>query len=159
MIAFILQSMKGEVFLKISTRGRYGLRAMTELAMHSEEKPLPLKEIAKRQGISDSYLEQVFATLRKAGLVTAVRGSFGGYALTKPPEEISVYDVLYALEGPLVPVDCVIDDGYHFGCDRLDNCVTYPFWRELASKIDEIMKGVSIRDLIDRAAKDASANR
>lgn len=134
----------------VSTRGRYGLRSMVDMAMNADKGPLPLRVIAERQGISESYLEQVFAHLRKAGLVTAVRGSYGGYLLSRPPKEITVGEILSALEGPMAPVNCIEDlkKGV-VRCDRMEACITYPFWKKLDEKISAILNSTTLQDLVD----------
>jgi len=134
----------------VSTKGRYGLRSMVELAINHSNGPLPLRTIAERQDISESYLEQVFAGLRKAGLITAVRGSFGGYTLSKPASEITVAEILTALEGPMVPVNCV-EDHKPLNCERKDTCPTYPFWKKLAGKIEEVLSTTTLQDLVNQA--------
>ena len=98
-------------FMKLTTKGRYGLRAVIDLAMYAKEEPVSLAEVAERQSISISYLEQLVAKLKKAGIVQSTRGAQGGYALAKEPEEISVGEILRALEGSLSPVDCSAVDG------------------------------------------------
>ncbi len=95
--------------MKLSTKGRYGLRAFVDIAIYSEKEPVSLAEVAKRQDISISYLEQLMTKLKKANLVESVRGASGGYVLTRKPEEISVGDVLRALEGDLSPVECATE--------------------------------------------------
>lgn len=133
--------------MRISTRGRYGLRAMIDLALHLDSGPVALREIANRQGVSESYLEQVFAGLRKAGLVTATRGAQGGYSLGKPAEVISVGDVLRVLEGPLVPVQCRKDKC----CELMDSCVARPLWEELGDIINKFLDATSLANLAERA--------
>lgn len=141
---------KGVFLLLISTKGRYGLRSMVDLVLNHQNGPLPLRAIAESQEISESYLEQVFAGLRKAGLVKAVRGSFGGYVLARPAAEITVEEILTALEGPIIPVNCVEDsDSAH--CPRRDFCVTYPLWKELAGRISEFLSSTTLQDLADQA--------
>ncbi|NLY89301.1 MAG: RrF2 family transcriptional regulator [Firmicutes bacterium] len=134
----------------VSTKGRYGLRSMVELALNHQNGPLPLRIIAERQEISEPYLEQVFASLRKAGLVRAMRGSSGGYILARPASEITVEEILVALEGPIIPVDCVEDSGSAH-CPRMEFCFTYPLWKELAGKISEILSSTTLQDLADQA--------
>jgi len=136
--------------LLVSTKGRYGLRSMVELALNYQEGPLPLRVIAERQEISESYLEQVFASLRKAGLVRAVRGSFGGYVLARPAPEITVEEILTALEGPIVPVSCV-EDSDSANCPRMESCLTYPLWKKLADRINEVLASTTLQDLADQA--------
>ena len=135
--------------MQISTRGRYGLRAMVDLAMHNSKGPLALRVIAERQGISESYLEQVFTSLRKSGLVRASRGAQGGYELGRPATGITAGDVLRSLEGPIAPVFCVSGDSVQ--CEREKGCITRWFWNELKMKIEEVMDATSLQDLVDRA--------
>jgi Rrf2 family cysteine metabolism transcriptional repressor len=136
--------------MQISTKGRYGLRAMVDMALHQMDGPLALRVIAERQGISESYLEQVFTSLRKNGLVKASRGSQGGYELSRPAAEISIYQILTALEGPIAPVFCV-DKSNPGNCERQSICVTRSFWEELRDRINEFLSGTSLQDLADRA--------
>ncbi|MGE5598150.1 MAG: RrF2 family transcriptional regulator [Bacteroidota bacterium] len=138
--------------MHISTRGRYGLRALVDLAAHAGRGPVALREIAGRQDISESYLEQVFAALRKAGLVIAIRGPQGGYELGKPAEEITAGEVLRALEGPLTPVECVVELGGGRRCRREAICPTRGFWRELGRHIETFVNEVTLEDLVKRAA-------
>jgi len=107
----------------LSTKGRYGLKAMLDLALHNGEGPVALKSIAERQNLPENYLEQLFATLKKAGHITSVRGAQGGYLLSKDPDSITIGSILRSLEGSLAPVDCVVEDSSP-KCDRFDNCVT-----------------------------------
>ena len=108
--------------MKISTKGRYALRLMIDLAMNSNGKPVSLKDVAQRQEISDKYLEQIISILHKAGYVRSVRGAQGGYLLRKEPEEYTVGMILRLTEGSLAPVSCIEDD--EIVCDRADACVT-----------------------------------
>lgn len=136
--------------MQISTKGRYGLRAMVDMAVHQMDGPLALRVIAERQGISESYLEQVFTNLRKNGLVKASRGSQGGYELSRPAAEISVDQILTALEGPIAPVFCV-DKTNSGNCERRGHCATRSFWEELRDHIHEFLSNTSLQDLADRA--------
>lgn len=133
--------------LKVSTKGRYGLRAIVDLAVNDKEGQVSLKSIAERQGLSDNYLEQLFASLKKSGIIKSVRGAQGGYMLSKPAERITVGDVLRSLEGTLCPVDC-IDLDVPTGCDRADVCVTAPVWIKLRDKINEVVDSFTIADLV-----------
>lgn len=139
--------------MRVSTKGRYGLRAMVDLALHAEEGPVPLKEIAERQGLSESYLEQVFAALRRVGLVTAVRGPAGGYALGRPAEEISVGEILRTLEGATAPVHCVERAVGRPRCERAPECPTREFWRKLRDHIDAFIDRTTLRDLAEQARR------
>lgn len=138
--------------MQISTRGRYGLRAMVDLAMQANHGPLALRVIAERQGLSDSYLEQVFNSLRKAGLVSAVRGAQGGYELSRPADQITVGQVLRALEGSLAPVHCVDEDSpKNPACSREKACITRSFWKELRDVINNFLGQTTLQNLVDRA--------
>lgn len=130
--------------MKISTRGRYGLRAMIDLAVHENTGAIPLREIAEREKISEQYLEQLFANLRKSGLVKSVRGAQGGYLLNHPAEEITVKDIITALEGPIAPAECVIGD---YDCDYNSNCVTQKLWVQVKERIDEFFDSVTLASL------------
>jgi len=123
---------------------------MVDMALHVSEGPMALRVIAERQGISESYLEQVFTSLRKSGLVRASRGAQGGYELNRQPDQVTVGEILRALEGPLVPVYCV-GESEGASCDREQYCITRSFWEELRDKINEFLDGVTLKDLADRA--------
>jgi len=133
--------------LKVSTKGRYGLRAIVDLAMNDKEGQVSLKSVAERQGISENYLEQLFSSLKKSGLVKSIRGAQGGYMLAKSADKITVGDVLRSLEGSLCPVDCM-DLDLPAGCDRADTCVTAPVWAKLRDKINEVVDSFTIADLV-----------
>lgn len=135
--------------MKLSTKGRYGLRAMVDLAQHYEQGVTPLNEIAERQDISGAYLEQLMSSLRKSGLVHSIRGAQGGYRLTRSPEEITVGEILRSLEGPLVPVECVDQNGA--GCSRMDDCYTVIVWEKLRDAIDSVLDALSLGDLLQQA--------
>jgi Rrf2 family protein len=120
---------------------------MVDMALRATEGPMALRVIAERQKISESYLEQVFTNLRKAGLVKASRGSQGGYELSRPAGEITVREILQALEGPIAPVHCVSDSQ----CEHEINCITRSFWEELRDKVNDFLDSVSLQDLTDRA--------
>lgn len=122
---------------------------MADLVLYAEKKPVPLRAIAERQGISESYLEQVFALLRKAGLVNAIRGSYGGYVLARPADQITVGEVLQALEGPLTLANCT-HRGTPIDCDKKDSCLTMSFWQELSAKMDEVLSSTTLQDLVDK---------
>ena len=137
-----------EVRMKLSTKGKYGLRALIDLASYSEEEAVPISSIALRQNISESYLEQLFAKLKKAGLVTRIRGAQGGYRLAKPAGSVSVGDVLRALEGNLKAVECSAHT--EEGCQGADLCVTKYVWQKInesiAKTVDEIMLDQLVRE-------------
>lgn len=133
--------------MKLSTKGRYGLRAMIDLAIHSQNETVSIASIAARQKISESYLEQLIPKLRKAGMISSVRGAGGGYVLAKPASEISVGDVLRALEGSLDPVDCAGLPGAA-GCEESENCVTKYVWQKINESINQTVDGICLEELI-----------
>ena len=136
--------------MKLSAKVEYGVRAMAVLAFHCREGPLPLREIAHREGISFQFLEQIFPNLRRAGLVESVRGVRGGYLLARPPGEINVGDIVRAVEGPIAPVSCLVDPQPGGSCcDRTECCLTRHVWEKLRDRINEVLNDVSLADLID----------
>lgn len=137
--------------MKLSTRGRYGVRAMFDLAMRKGAGPVPLRVIAERQDLSEHYLEQLIAVLRKEGLVKSVRGAYGGYLLAREPGDITIGEIIRALEGPIAPVDCVIDDDVD--CDNTEECVTKVVWERLKEKIDEVLDDITLADLCQEELK------
>lgn len=144
--------------MRISTRGRYGLRALVDLALTSPTAVTTLRSIAENQNISESYLEQVFTSLRKAGLVMAIRGAQGGYKLGRPADQITVAEILKSLEGPLTPVQCVGMDVVQ-QCDRVDSCFTRPFWEDLNKVINDFLENTTLQDLVDRASQAVSVHQ
>ena len=138
------------MIMKLSTKGRYGLRAMIDLALYSEKEPASIASIAARQHISESYLEQLIAKLRKAGLVTSVRGACGGYGPGRPVEEISVGDVLRALEGNLDPVECPGIQNSS-GCDGSDVCVTKYVWQRINDSINRTVDEIKLSELLEES--------
>lgn len=135
--------------MKISTRGRYALRLMLDLAVFSDGAPVSLRDVAKRQGISDKYLEQIVTPLSKAGLVRSVRGANGGYLLTRKPEEYTVGDILRPLEGDLAPVECATDSEF---CQRCNECVTVALWQEIHKAVSQVVDNTTLADLVERQA-------
>ncbi len=136
--------------MKISTRGRYGLRAMIDLALHEDGKAIPLRVIAERENISEQYLEQLFANLRKSGLVKSVRGAHGGYLLNKNPKDITAGDIFRVLEGPVSPVNCVQED---YECKQSEECATHELWNILSNQIEEVLDSHTLEDLKNKAEK------
>ena len=135
--------------MKLSTKGRYGLRAIVDLAMNAQEEAVALSSIAERQNISISYLEQLIAKLKKAGLVNSIRGAQGGYVLAKDSKEISVGDILRALEGNLNPVDCSeIKEGAETECSGKDVCVTKYVWKKISDSINQTVDNISLYELV-----------
>ncbi len=142
--------------MKLSTKGRYGVKALFELAMHQGAGPLSLKAIAERQGLSEHYLEQLVAPMRKAGLVTSVRGAQGGYTLARPAEQISVGDIIRVLEGPIGFSDCAAEDGAvpteH--CGRYENCLAHGVWGRVRDSIIAVVDNISLADLCEEARRE-----
>ncbi|MDR7855989.1 Rrf2 family transcriptional regulator [Tissierella sp.] len=137
--------------MKLSTRGRYGLKAMFQLALHYGEGPISLNQIAEKQNLSESYLEQLFSTLRKEGLLNSVRGAQGGYMLSESPHKITVGCILRALEGSMAPSDCVIDDNNE--CNKEDGCATRLVWVRIKDSIDEVIDSITLQDMVDDEIK------
>lgn len=136
--------------LKLSTKGRYGLRALIDLAQYSEIEPVSISSIAARQGISERYLEQLMAKLKKAGLIKSIRGAGGGYVLAREVESISVGDVLRALEGNLEPVEC---SGLHpkEGCEAAGGCVTKYVWQKINESINQTVDEIKLDRLVEES--------
>ena len=135
--------------MKISTKGRYALRVMLDIAMHDDGKFIPLKDIAMRQELTVKYLEQIISLLNKAGYLQSLRGNSGGYRLTKRPDEYIIGDILRITEGDLAPIACLKDHINH--CSRSNVCITLPFWQGLDKVIKEYVDSVTLQDLIDQA--------
>ena len=131
----------------VSTKGRYALRVMIDLAEHQSEKYVPLKEVAARQEISEKYLEQIISVLNRAGYVKSIRGAQGGYLLRRAPEEYTVGMILRLTEGSLAPVTCV-EDG-DFPCERQENCVTVILWKKINDAINSVVDSITLQDLVD----------
>lgn len=132
----------------ISTKGRYALRLMIDIAEQGEDARVPLREVAERQGISIKYLEQLAGSLVRAGLLKSTRGARGGYVLTRPSDEMTAGDVLRAAEGSCAPVACLEDD---FGvCPRRSECNTIAFWEGLDKAIENYVDGVTLGDLVKK---------
>ncbi len=137
--------------MKLSTKGKYGLRALIDLAQYSEEEAVSINSISQRQNISESYLEQLVAKMRKAGLVVSIRGAQGGYRLARPASEISVGDVLRALEGNLEAVECsaLTDEG----CQGADLCVTRYVWQKINESIARTVDEMKLAQLVEESRK------
>lgn len=134
--------------MKISTRGRYALRLMLDLALRQEgERPVSLRDVSGRQGISEKYLEQIVTPLCREGLLRGVRGAGGGYLLTRPAEAYTVGEILRPLEGDLRPVECA---GGGDVCGYRKNCVTVEVWDEIYRAVNEVVDRITLRDLADR---------
>lgn len=138
--------------MKLSTKGRYGLRALIDLAQHGGDEPVSITSISDRQGISERYLEQLMGMLKKAGLVKSIRGAGGGYRLGKEIKEISVGDVLRALEGNLNPVECSGLESEE-GCTASESCVTKYVWQKINESINQTVDGMMLEQLVDESKK------
>ena len=139
--------------MKLSTKGRYGLRAVVDLALHSDEDTVALSSIAERESISISYLEQLIAKLKKAGIVNSVRGAQGGYMLAKPADQISVGDILRALEGSLNPVECSEVFGGESSCSGADLCVTKYVWKRISDSINDAVDHILLSELVEESRR------
>ncbi len=134
--------------MRLSTKGRYGLKAMYELALVYDEKiTLPIKAIAQKTGFSDQYLEQIFSSLKRAKLIESVRGAQGGYRLARDPEKISVGDIIRCLDGPIEPAVCV-SENEDMAC-MVDHCATRYVWKKLKTSIDECLDSMSLGDMLN----------
>lgn len=131
--------------MKISTKGRYALRLMLDLALNGQGQPAALRDVAGRQDISEKYLEQLVAPMTRAGLLKSVRGASGGYLLTRSPADYTVGEILRTQEGSLAPVECA--DGQ--ACARSGQCVTVDLWRRLKEAVDGVVDATTLQDLVD----------
>lgn len=134
--------------MKLSTRTRYGIRAILELAENYGNGPLQLRIIARHQDVSVKYLEQLMALLKTGGIVRSVRGSKGGYILARSPEQIKVSDCFNCLEGPVITTECVEDESY---CARTSDCVARQIWAEVHRAILGVLQSMTLQNLVDRA--------
>jgi len=141
--------------MKLSTKGRYAARAMFDLALHSGEGPILIKDISQRQEISELYLKQLFIPLKVAGLVRAIRGARGGFTLAKPPSQIKLIEIIQIMEGSTAPVECVDDAGI---CLRSDLCVTRQVWAEMKKAIDKVLESTTLQDLVEQQKGKMQAN-
>ena len=134
------------IITKISTKGRYALRLMLDLALHDKGEFIPLRSVSKRQLISDKYLEQIITQLSRGGFVISARGAQGGYKLAKSPEAYTVGDILRTTEGSLAPVACA-DEG-NTECPRRETCPSRPVWQKLDTLINNYLDGITLEDLL-----------
>ncbi len=138
--------------MRVTSKGHYGLMAIAELALHEGEGAVPLKAIAERQGLSEHYLEQLFAPLRRAGLVRSVRGAQGGYLLARDAGEITVGDVLRALEGSLAPLECAadVDLASLVHCTNPLHCLVRDVWQRLHRAVEEVADSITLADIVQQ---------
>lgn len=137
--------------MKISTKGRYALRLMLDLATYNTGGPVSLKDVARRQEISDKYLEQIIAVLNKAGYVRSIRGAQGGYVLKKDPSEYTVGMILRLTEGDLAPVSCVGNAKEE--CDRKSGCVTIRIWQQINDAVNNVVDNITLEDMLEWQAE------
>ena len=133
--------------MKISTKGRYALRLMMDLAIAQKDSPVSLKEVAKRQGISIKYLEQIISVLNKAGYVKSIRGAQGGYVLGKEPKAYTVGMILRVTEGSLAPVACI--EGDASDCEKVNRCATVMLYRKINDAVNSVVDSLTLQDLVD----------
>lgn len=131
--------------MKLSTKGRYGVKAAFDLAINYGVAHVSIKSIAERRNVSECYLEQLFALLRKAGIIKSIRGPYGGYALSRPPKEITVYDIIDVLEGSIEVSDCIEETT----CSNIDCCSTRLLWVRVKESIDSVLKATTLQDMVD----------
>jgi len=137
--------------MRLSTQSRYGVRAIFDIAYHSEGLETQVKDISRRQGISPRYIEQIFQKLKKAGIIGSKRGPSGGYFLNKKPEEISIGEIVRVTEGSLNPVICLDPKSSKPLCDKLEECVTRIIWNEAANRLKGYFDSITIKDLCQMA--------
>ena len=133
--------------MKLSTKGRYGTRALLELALHREEGPVLLKDIAQRQQISLPYLEHLVTPLIAGGILRSTRGARGGVSLAKSPERIKISEIIQLVEGSIAPTECIDNPGV---CSRSESCVTRDVWGELKKAMDGVLESMTLQDLVER---------
>ena len=141
--------------MKLSTRTRYGMRAIIELAVGDRKGPLQLKVIAQHQEISVKYLEQLMVVLKSAGFVRSIRGAKGGYVLAKAPNQIKLSDIFHCLEGPVSTVECVENEDY---CRRAADCVARQVWTQVQEAIEGVLQSITLQDVVDRAKADRASD-
>lgn len=133
--------------MRISTKGQNAIKLMLDLATYNHGEPVKVKDIAKRQNISEKYLEQIVAALNKAALVKSVRGAHGGYGLNYPPAQYTVGQILKTVEGNMSPTDCVGENGAP--CENKSTCVSFRLWEKLDAAINEVLEGITLADMLE----------
>jgi Rrf2 family protein len=141
--------------MKLSTRTRYAMRAILELADNFGKGPLQTRVIAKNQDISVKYLEQLMAAMKSAGLVRSVRGARGGYILASPPDKIKLSEIFDVFEGPVITVECVVNENY---CRRAADCIARKVWNEVHRAVKNVLESMTLQDAIDKAKQGGPAN-
>lgn len=140
--------------MKMSTKGRYGLRLMLDIALNGTGAPVSLKDVAARQEISEKYLEQIINKLSKVGLVRGMRGARGGYVLAREAQDITAGEILRAVEGGLAPVDCIAHD--KASCPRAEACATIDLWRDVLAAVESVVDQRSLAQLVESYTKKTS---
>ena len=137
--------------MRLSSRGEYGVRAMIHLALNYNQGFIPLSKIASAEDISQQYLEQIFASLRRSGLILSNRGVKGGYTLSLPPQSIYVGDIIRVLDGPITPVECVSNEGNEDDCrcGKSENCLARNLWLKLRDHINQLLDGITLQDMLN----------
>lgn len=141
--------------MKISTKGRYALRLMLDLALHQDAGPVSLRDVAQRQDISEKYLEQLVSPMTRSGLLRGVRGAAGGYLLTREPKDYTAGEIIRAQEGPLVPVECAAGAGC---CDREPQCATVGLYRRIKDAVDGVVDATTLQDLVEEHKRKAKTS-
>jgi Rrf2 family protein len=139
--------------MKLSNRSQYGVRALFDMAYYSEEKTVQTHEISRRQGIPRRFLEQIFFSLKKAGIIESTRGPKGGYTLTRAPREVTIGDIIRILEGPIEPVPCTTMEKDGSVCKYIDKCVTGMIWTEAGEILSRYFDSITLEELCLRAEK------
>lgn len=140
--------------MKLSTKGRYGARAMIDIAVHNAAGPSLMKDISQRQDIAPKYLDHILSALRKAGLLKNIRGKGGGYILSRPASAITLKDIVEAVEGTITPVECVDNPAY---CDRIYACPTREVWDKLKKAIGDVLEATTLESLVESQKKKEQA--
>ncbi len=141
--------------MKLSTKCRYGARAVLEIARNYRDGPIKRRDIVKSQQISDSYLENILITLKNGGVINTIRGANGGYLLCRPPKEITLFEIVTLLEGSLAPVECLDNISV---CAKTDKCATRVVWDRLRKAKEDVLKDVTVQDLVDLEDKPAKSD-
>jgi Rrf2 family transcriptional regulator, cysteine metabolism repressor len=131
--------------MKLSTKGRYGVKALVDLALQYGSGPVNIKSISERQNISEYYLEQLFSTLRKAGIIKSIRGAQGGYILNRLPKDITIEEIINVLEGPVEISTCLTDES----CENINECATRLLWKRIKDSIDNVMSTTTLEDIVN----------
>lgn len=142
-------------YMRISTKGRYGLRTLMDIALHQAKGPVTLNDIADRQNISVKYLWQVINPLKTSGLLSATRGAKGGYVLAKRPEDITMLEVVSTLEGPMSIIECIKNEDV---CDRLNSCISRTVWLEVNRAVEKTLQGITLAEVLCRCACSSEVN-